>query len=337
MFDLPPVLAFVRFRMAKIDTSMDNQKGDLNLKALSNSIWGLIRDQIVARRHGRIAKFWRPIIADYFDGKIEKTLLQPKKQRSDKIIWQYWGQGADDASLPNIVKTCFESVDKYSGDYQVIRLNDKTIGDYIEFPPFVWNEAGVLKFPVVFFSDLLRVALLHVYGGVWLDATILLTAPLPNEFISQDYFVFQRSDEETNKSFWAGPHTSYWSWDPRYRVKMLNSIIFARKDSTVIATLFNLILYYWKTQPKIINYFFFQILYDELINGKLKDLQCSVVSDTLPHLLRVLVDGHQYISLQELLTSVNMHKLTYFDAWRLGNLDSLLNEVERIHEAKIIE
>lgn len=307
---------------------MSKQKNLLSIKSIPNKIWGLIRDQIVAYKHGRVVKFWQPIISDYFEGKIEKNSLQPKQQISGKVIWQYWGQLNDGSPLPAIVQRCFDSVDKYKGDYQVIRLNDNNISEYLDFPDFVWKTENEAKFSKVFFSDLLRLSLLHVYGGVWLDATILLTASLPEEFSNQDYFVFQRSDAEPYKSFWAGPHTSYWSWDPRYKVKMLNSIIFAKKESVVIATMVDLILHYWRTQDKIINYFFFQILYEELINGQLKGLKCSVVSDTLPHILRVLVDGNDYMQLADLLGKVNMHKLTYFEDRRIAELDKLLGQVK---------
>jgi len=309
---------------------MNKQRSYLNFKYLTDKIWGSIRNQVVARRHKRIAKFWQPMIKDYFDGKIEKNSLKAKQQINGEIIWQYWGQQAENVPLPATVQRCFNSVDKYKGDYQIIRLNDKTISDYIDFPEFIWKKEGEAKFSRVFFSDLLRLAVLHVYGGVWLDATILLTAPLPKELSEQDYFVFQRSDEVPDKSFWAGPHTSYWSWDPRYRVKMLNSIIFAKKGSTMVATMFDLILHYWKTQHKIINYFFFQILYNELVNGRLKNLRCTVVSDTLPHILRVLVDGKDYMPLKELLDTVNIHKLTYFDDERIANLDKLLKQMGQL-------
>ncbi|WP_293298923.1 capsular polysaccharide synthesis protein [Pedobacter sp. UBA4863] len=306
----------------------------MNIKYFADKVWGSIRNQIVGRRHKRIAKFWQPILSDYFEGKIEKSPMRPKKQIEGKVIWQYWGQQTDDqAVLPATVQRCFNSVDKYKGDYQVIRLNDKTIGDYLDFPEFVWQAENESKFSRVFFSDLLRLALLHVYGGVWLDATILLTAPLSKEYTNQQYFVFQRCQTEPNKSFWAGPHTSYWSWDPRYRVKMLNSVIFAQKGSVMIATMFDLILHYWKTQHKIIDYFFFQILYDELVNGKLKHIQCAVVSDTLPHVLRVLVDGNDYMQLSTLLKLVNIHKLTYFDENKIAKLDELIAQAEQLDKS----
>jgi acid stress-induced BolA-like protein IbaG/YrbA len=90
----------------------------------------------------------------------------------------------------------------------------------------------------------------------------------------------------------------------------------------------DLILHYWKSQHKIINYFFFQILYDELVNGSLKHLQCTVVSDTLPHLLRVVIDNNDYMPMQELLAKVSIHKLTYFEDARIAVLDRLLAQNE---------
>ncbi|RZL30918.1 MAG: hypothetical protein EOP00_35740 [Pedobacter sp.] len=115
---------------------------------------------------------------------------------------------------------------------------------------------------------------------------------------------------------------------------MLNSIIFAKKGSIMISTMLDLILHYWETQTKVNNYFFFQILYHELVNRKLKDSQCTIVSDTLPHILRVLVDGTAYMPLEQLLAKVSMHKLTYFEGERLMNLDKLLAEEKQI-EARI--
>lgn len=248
------------------------------------------------------------------------------------MIWQYWGQGGDLETLPDTVQRCFASIDKYKEDYTVIRLNDQSIADYIDFPEFIYQANGDYKFSKVFFSDLLRLALLHVYGGVWLDATILLTAPLDEKYNQQDYFVFQRCPNEPNKSFWAGPHTSYWSWNKRYRVKMLNSIIFAKRQSVVITTMLDLILYYWRTQPRVNNYFFFQILYNELMQGQLKDGQCRIVSDTLPHLLRVRLGDENYISVDSLLNQINIHKLTYFDEQTNAKLDQFIIDATSFRE-----
>lgn len=162
--------------------------------------------------HRRVAELWAPIIRRYFDGDLVQWKFEPKKDLGDqKIIWQYWGQGVENASeLPEVVRVCFDSVDKYSGEYTVIRLSDDTIADYLDLPDFVYRKMRENSaFTRTFFSDLLRVSLLATYGGVWLDATILLTGRLPEEYAAMDYFMYQRSDDEPHKAYWMGVYAPY--------------------------------------------------------------------------------------------------------------------------------
>lgn len=302
------------------------------LKSIATKIWFPIRNSIVTRRHAKVAVFWEQEIKNYFEKEdIDRVNLMPIKQFDKPILWQYWDENLPHQDLPAIVQRCFDSVDKYATEYDVIRLHNGNVSKYVTLPDFIWKGDGESKFPVVFFSDLLRLALLHTYGGVWLDATVLLTKPLTKEYLSLDHFVFQRDPDEPNKAFWEGPHTAYWSWNPGYRVKMLNSIIFAKKDSVLIQAMLSLMLHYWKTQNKIIDYFFFQVLYDELVNGKLSHVKPSIVSDILPHILRVLVYGDQYsISQKELFKRVGMHKLTYIDREKIARLDQYISMAEEM-------
>ncbi|MDR1683075.1 MAG: capsular polysaccharide synthesis protein [Candidatus Symbiothrix sp.] len=279
-------------------------------------------------RHQEVADFWHPVINEYFQGRIEKYDLRPKKPIPDnKVIWQYWGQGFAKDNLPEIVQICFDSVDKYKGDYVLIRLSDDTVGDYIDFPDFVWEKLrNNIEFTKTFFSDLLRVALLNVYGGVWLDATVLLTAPLPPKYAEWNYFMYQRDDAEPDKKYWESMYAYYWNWKPEFKVKMLTSIFFARKGSEVIQTLLDLILYYWKTQDHILDYFFFQILYNELMESELKDARCPLVSDVLPHYLQTKVNNESYpITMDEALKKTSIHKMAYYQPEALERLKLVLD------------
>lgn len=80
-------------------------------------------------------------------------------------MWQYWGQGIQSDTLPEVVRLCFASVDKYKGDYQVIRLDDSTIADYLGFPQYFISKFKEGIISKTFFSDVLRLALLYCYGG----------------------------------------------------------------------------------------------------------------------------------------------------------------------------
>jgi hypothetical protein len=96
---------------------------------------------------------------------------------------------------------------------------------------------------------------------------------------------------------------------------MLNSIIFARKNSEVIGILMDLLLNHWKDRDHASTYFFFQILYNELMEIYLPDKRCRVVSDFIPHLLQAkLLDPSAVspASFEEALQKSNMHKMTYY-------------------------
>lgn len=305
---------------------MSNIFQNISKKSPLQKWWSKIRLHKIIKQHQHVANFWAPIIEDYFAGKIEKYQLKPKKEfENQKIIWQYWGQGVKADNLPEIIKICFNSVDKHKGDYTVIRLSDETISEYIDLPDFVWKKRENQAFNRTFLSDLLRVALLSTYGGVWLDATILLTDKLPKQYADMDFFMFQRSDEEQHKTYWENVYAYYFGWNPRFKVRVLNSIIFAKQDSIVIDTIKNLLLHFWKTQNSIPDYFFFQVLFNELVNGKLANHNCPIVNDCIPHIIQTKINGKfDHISFDEAEQLTPIHKMAYFDDKALGRLKTNL-------------
>lgn len=285
---------------------------------LLRKIEGFVRERIILKKHRRVARFWNKAIRSYFDGQIKKYSFVPLREfpENEKIIWQYWGQGMDnEVMLPEVVRICFASVDKYKGEYQVIRLSDNTIKEYIHFPDFIWKRMEDGQLSRTFLSDLLRLALLSTYGGVWLDATILLTAPLPKQYAEPDYFLFQRDDKEVNRRVLENPFARYWGWKTGFRVRMLSSIIFAKKGNEVIRTLQDLMLYHWEIRDHASTYFFFQILYNELMDHFFAEKRCPLVSDFLPHALqeKILNPSHfTHISFRDILHNNSIHKMTYY-------------------------
>ena len=284
------------------------------------------------RRQKRVANIWNPIIDDYFEGKIEKYNLQPKKQfREDvTIIWQYWGQGIDNGSVPELVQICFNSVDRYKQNYEVIRLSDENISEYVDIPDFVLRKKNNNPtFTITFFSDLLRLILLNVYGGIWMDATILLTNYLPEEYTKHDYFLFQRDEDEAHKDYWIKVDPYYFNWHPDFKVKMLSSIIFAKKSSEVIRCLLDIMLCFWKKSEKLSYYFTLQVIYNELIRRKLAHLQCPVVSDCTPHIIQKKISmNYPYASFEEAFNLSPIHKMSYYNKEKLRKLKENLRRLE---------
>lgn len=290
--------------------------------------WSLIRKYIILFEHRKVARYCHKLI-DEFDKKGISYNLRPKKSIGDKrVIWQYWGQGFDEQNLPPLVKLCFQSVDKYYGNdvnYEIIRLSDNDISQYLDLP-----EAIIKKFRdsyKVFFSDLVRCCLLSVYGGCWLDATIFLTGRMKELYWEKDFFVYQRDDTEKNKKYWENAFAYYYGWYPGFKVRMLNSIIFSRRNNMIITKMRNLLLFFWTTHDRIPNYFFFQILYNELINNNSHYYVVPVESDCLPHYLQQLINDPYFeiASFDEIVKLTTVHKLTNKAAGAYEKLVTLIN------------
>jgi len=126
--------------------------------------------------------------------------------------------------------------------------------------------------------------------------------------------MFQRDPNEEHKTFWEQSYAYYWGWDKNFRVKVLNSIIFAKKGNKVIRDSLNLLLYYWQKESNPIDYFFYQILYQHLIENQLKDQKCMLLSDVFPHILQTKFNGSaEFYQVETVLAKCSLHKMSYFD------------------------
>lgn len=116
-----------------------------------------------------------------------------------KKIWRYWAQGWENA--PFMVRYCTEAVQHYAPDWEIINLDDKNIGEYIDLPAYLKNSSN---FPIQPISDLIRVKLLDKYGGVWLDATAFLNTNLTAFLTPLDgeFFCFWRWEKKVSMSSW---------------------------------------------------------------------------------------------------------------------------------------
>lgn len=291
--------------------------------------WSRIRKQLIIRKHLKVAKFCRALIEDYdrtqqpiYDFKPLKTGVDGKH-----IIWQYWG-----GDIPPIVKMCFNSVDKYYGTDEnclVIRLSDKDLPDYICFPESI--NAKLERLPKAFFSDLLRLCLLTTYGGCWLDATVFLTGKLPARYWEYGFFMYQRDPAEPNKKYWENTFAFYFGWDKNFKVKVLSSILFCKKGNAFMTDLRNVLMFFLQRENDIPDYFFLQILFNELLEYKYRSQNCPLESDCLPHFLMQLIndDNFPIASFEETLRKTTIHKLSHKSEGMVERLANLLQKQEK--------
>lgn len=268
-------------------------------------LWRKLRERKILAAHKRVAKICEDLIAGYNEHPEHFSFEAKKEFDTDRIIWQYWAQGYGD--VPDVVRSCLESVDKYAANYTVVRLTDENLSDYLDLPEFVQQRRAT--YSRAHFSDLLRLILLKTYGGVWMDATIFMTAHIPQEWADSEFMVFRRDPKEPNYKYWRNTYAYYFGWAKGFRVNMLNSFIIAKKGGRTISDFCDLMLLWWRDHENVPDYFFFQILYDVYDCPD----RFQLVSDTLPHYLQQSINDSKFSILQqeEIFKRFPIHKLTY--------------------------
>ena len=152
-----------------------------------------------------------------------------------------WFQGEENA--PELVKACFRSM-RRNLSQEVVVLDRETIFNWISLPEDIVAKWKSGKMRPAHFSDICRVELLYRHGGLWLDATDFVTAPVPQEIMDADFFMFMAGDKVRGSySF------------------VQNCFIRSKKGSPLLGLWRETILKYWENENSVINYFTHQLLF----------------------------------------------------------------------------
>lgn len=136
--------------------------------------------------------------------------------------------------------------------------------------------------------------------------------------------MFQRSDDEKDKDYWENAFAYYFGWESDFKVRVLNSIIFAQKENKVISILSDLLLYFGRhrIQCRIIS---FSDSFHELITKYCPSENCPIVNDCIPHIIQTKINGnYDRISFGEAMKLTSMHKMAYFDDAAVTRLKLIL-------------
>lgn len=158
-----------------------------------------------------------------------------------RIIWVCWLQGMENA--PEIVQKCIDSVRRNMPKYEVRVLTAENLFEYVTLPEHIVRKykKGIITF--THFSDILRTALLIQHGGIWLDATVLLTDELPELMTEASLFFLQKSKLQFI------PHAGS-SW-----------MLVAQKGNAVLSRVLELLSAYWGRENKLRDYYLFHLFF----------------------------------------------------------------------------
>lgn len=206
-----------------------------------------------------------------FANQIEKANYDGLPQTHSNKVWICWLQGYEQA--PVLVKACIDSAKKNMPNHEVIILTDENIGDYIELPEHICKKYQQGKISRTHYSDIVRIALLCRWGGLWIDSTVLCTEKEFPEYITAlPLFVYKkldlsrRDDDNMVASSW---------------------LIASTTNQPILLLTRDLLYAYWEKYNYLVDYFLFHLFF-AMATRKFKEDwdRIPVYNNHSPHILQ---------------------------------------------------
>lgn len=205
----------------------------------------------------RLVKFWETfsnIIEKYKDLPIYPLGDVNAESEASTIIWMYWN---DSTSIPEMVQSCMSLIVKNTNGLKVVLVTEATVSKYLQLDEIIWRKYKGGKISRTHFSDIVRIALLYKYGGVWMDCTLLLTQPLPRIVTESDFYTNKLLEKDT-----VNVCGGRWS----------TFFLACHKGNLMMRATLDVFTEYWKRYDYIVDYvwmdYVFNLLYEKIPSVK---------------------------------------------------------------------
>lgn len=235
-------------------------------------------------------------------------------------IWIFWWQGKD--NMPKIVKACYNSICNNAPEkHPVVLLTKENYRQFAHLPEFIIKKAESKDLSLAHFSDIIRANLITLHGGLWLDATMFISKPIPEALFKQDFF--------SPIPYFRGKRYKDYSW-----------CCFAwggKKGNLVHGNLYKFFIQYWKDHQMLITYLwqddYVKMMYNHF--PKIREVidYGGIPTTGLFEMQQVLGDPYDESYYKKLIKENTYHKLTY----KRGNIigkeiptfyDHIVNEIK---------
>ncbi len=165
-----------------------------------------------------------------------------------KVIWTCWFQGQ--ANAPELVRKCLTSWKDQNPGWDFRCLDARTA---LRYAPFLANiDLNSRTLTAASLSDILRISLLHEFGGVWADATVFCNRPIDEwlpPLFGEGFFAFDR----------PAPGRMLSSW-----------FLAAEPGCPAIAEWARAVYDYWSARETADDYFWFHRLFQSVCESNLR-------------------------------------------------------------------
>jgi hypothetical protein len=259
----------------------------------------------------------------YIGSSSSETSKETSKERGNACaapMWQMWYQGRNE--LPELVKVCVKSVARFSEGRECLLLDQHTLENYVSLPGYIHDKVRKEQISIAQLSEIVRVTLLAAHGGTWLDATVLLTDPIPSGISGIPFFCFSSTPE-------------IWPGTPNF-IRASSWYIHSVPGHIILRRLQQSLLEYWRHEQKQKHYFLTNIMIGKIIEV---DRECRKAweqmpfySNVPPHVLQMQLSSpfneDRFVEIKQMTT---IHKLTRhagvdFDPVRRGTFYQYLTQ-----------
>ncbi len=211
-------------------------------------------------------------------------------------IWVCWWQGEE--QMPEVVRLCYRSIRQHACQHPVVLLTEENQGQYLHLPSEVWCKYRDGIVSPTHLSDIARVYLLREYGGIWMDATILLVEDVD-------------SIVDIHSPYWSYRHVTPYNnvckglWTSNFQA--------SSKGHIVPAYLYESLVHWWEHNDKLFTYlqfdYFFRLGYDHLPAMRHAIDQLPV--RPLGMLRKILDAPYDAAQWEQVISEAPFHKLSY--------------------------
>ena len=217
------------------------------------------------------------------------------KTEFPKIIWWCWLQGEDKA--PRVTRTGLASLRRNLPDYEVRVLTWNNLKDYVDLPRVIYDKFSAGWIAGAHFSDILRLALLSKYGGLWVDSTVYCSDDrLVRNIEKKNMFMYQNLMTATSKT-----------------IKMSNWLIASKKDNPYLVEVSRMLIDYYSNSNFTEDYFVCHLLLT-LFAEKYVDIweDMDIYNNNNPHMLQYMMNKpYDEEMFNRIMVKSSFHKLNH--------------------------
>lgn len=217
-------------------------------------------------------------------------------------VWICWWQGLDKA--PELVKMCVDSIAKKmpSDRVEIKIITIDNLEEYIVLPHYIKEkfDKGIIDYTHM--SDIVRVALLYKYGGMWIDSTYFMADEIDLDKIIELKFWTHWNSKIANKDF-----VTHGKWSC--------NLMYSEPGGIVPAFILRCWYSYWEKMNKLIDYqvfdYIIRIGYEEVSVIREMITRCPQSEPNLFELQGVMNKEFDENKWHNLLENTNLFKLSY--------------------------